>query len=92
MKKFFIRIDPSTINLNQNRFVVHFDSGDLIVTLDLIQEVTQLPIPTHHAAPMAFIDYLTLMGIQCMEMDRGLVPALLLETCMTLDIGSSTIS
>ena len=65
-------IDRSTINLDQNRFVIHFDSGNLIITLDLIQKVTQLLIPIHHIAPMALIDYLPLMDIRCTEMNRGL--------------------
>jgi len=30
VKKFSISINPSTINLDQNCFVIHFDSGDLI--------------------------------------------------------------
>ena len=72
VKKFSISINPSTINLDQNCFVIHLDSGDLIVMLDLVQEVTQHSIPTHNVAPMALIDYLPLMGIRCTEMDRGL--------------------
>ena len=40
--------------------------------LDMVQEVAQLLIPTHHVALMALIDYLPLMGIRCTEMDRGL--------------------
>ena len=36
VKKFFISIDPSTINLDQNCFVVHLESGDFIVTIDPI--------------------------------------------------------
>ena len=54
--KNYLSINPATIDLEQNYFAIHLDSGDLIVTIALIQEVTQLPIPPHHAAPMALID------------------------------------
>ena len=31
--------------MDQNQSVVHFDSSDLIVSVDLIHEVTQLSVP-----------------------------------------------
>ena len=65
-------IENATIELDQNHFVVHLDNRDLLIAIDLIQEVTQLPILPHHAAPMDLIDYMPFMGIWCTEMDQGL--------------------
>jgi len=51
VKKFYESIDPTIINLDQHQFIVHFDSGNLIITVDLIHRVTQLLIPhttLHH--------------------------------------------
>ena len=36
VKKFYMNIDPSMINLDQNHFIVHLGSGDLIIMVDLI--------------------------------------------------------
>jgi len=52
--------------------MVCFESDDLIITVDLIHNVTQLPIPSHHAAPLALINYMPLIGVWCTEMDHGL--------------------
>ena len=35
----------TTINLEHNKFLVHLDHGDLLVTLEAIEEVTQVPVP-----------------------------------------------
>ena len=71
---------------------MHFDSADLHDFVNLIHEVTQLPVTPHHATPLVLIDYMPLMGVRCTEMDRGLCVKLLLETCTTLDVGSNTTS
>jgi len=55
-KKFYINIDPLTININLNQFTIYFDSGDIIKTADLIHGVTHILIPPLHAAPLALID------------------------------------
>ena len=38
--------------------------------INLIHDV-KIPIPPLHDPPLAFIDYMPLMGIRCTEMDRG---------------------
>jgi len=42
VKRFYMGMDASTIDLDLNQFVVHFDSGDLLVILDTKVEVTQI--------------------------------------------------
>jgi len=71
VRKFYTGIDTIFIDLNQNQFLVHLESRDLLVTIDRIQEVTQLPIPPQHTAPLALIDCMTIMGVHCIELDRG---------------------
>ena len=51
--------------------LIHLDGGDLIIMVELIPEVPSFRFP-QHAASLALIDYMPLMGIRCMEMDRGL--------------------
>ena len=72
VKKFYLRIDVMTINLNLNQFLVYLDNGDLLVTLETIEEITQILTPPQHAASLPLIDYMTLMGARCTELDRGL--------------------
>ena len=40
IKQFCTGIDASTIDLHLNQFVVHFDTRDLLVTIDTIAKVT----------------------------------------------------
>ena len=46
VKKFYLGIDVTIIDLHLNQFLVHFDHGDLLVTLDTIKAVTQIPAPS----------------------------------------------
>jgi len=50
--KFYTHLDASTIDLDLNQFRVHFDTGDLLVNIDTIEAVTQIPSPPQHAAPI----------------------------------------
>jgi len=72
VRKFYTDIDTTSVDLNRNQFLVHLDSGDLLVTIDRIHEVTQLTIPPQHTTPLALIDYMTIMGVQCTELDQDL--------------------
>jgi len=72
IKQFYTGIDASTIDLIFNQFVVHFNTGDLLVTLDTIAEVTQISSLPQHTAPLPLIDYMAIMGVRCTQLDRGL--------------------
>ena len=43
-----------------------------MVTTETIQEVTQMPSPPQHIAPLPLIEYMTLIGTRCTGQDRGL--------------------
>ena len=43
--KFYTHLDASTIDLDLNQFIIHFDTGDLLVNIDTIEAVTQIPSP-----------------------------------------------
>ena len=62
VKKFYLEIDAMIINLDLNQFLVHLDHGDLLVTLETIEEATQILARLLHAASLPLIDYMTLMG------------------------------
>jgi len=65
IKKFYTRVDMTTINLEHNQFLVHLDHDDLLVTSKAIEEATQVPVPPKHAAPLLLIDYMPLMSARC---------------------------
>jgi len=62
VKKVYVNIDPSTINIDLNQFVVHFNSSNLIISIDLIHELTQLLISPQNVAPLVLIDLHALDG------------------------------
>ena len=72
VRKFYLAIDTDPINLDLNQFIVHLDRGDLLVTIETIQEVMQVPSPPQHIAPLLLIEYMTLIGARCTEQDRDL--------------------
>ena len=72
IKQFYTGIDASTIDQILNQFVVHFDTGDLLVTLDIIAEVTQISSLPQHTAHLSLIDYMAIMGVRYTQLDRGL--------------------
>ena len=39
VKKFYLRIDAMTINVDLNQFLIHLDHEDLLVTLETIEKV-----------------------------------------------------
>jgi len=72
VRKFYLGIDTDSINLDLNQFIVQLTHRDLLVTIETIQEVTQVSSPPQHIAPLPLIEYMTLMGVRCTEQDRGL--------------------
>jgi len=48
--KFYTHLDASTIDLNLNRFTVHFDIRDLLVDIDIIEAATKILSP-HSTLP-----------------------------------------
>ena len=51
---------------------MHFDSGDLVVNVNTIEEITQILCPPQHVAPLPLIGYIFIMGVRCQEKDHGL--------------------
>ena len=43
--QFYTNIDASTIDNDLHQFIVHFNSGDLVVNINTIDEITQIPCP-----------------------------------------------
>jgi len=72
VKKFYTCIDTPTIDLGHHQFTVHFDTEDIIVKVDMIEDYTQIPSAPRHNEPLPFIEYMTIMGARCMEQDCGL--------------------
>ena len=65
VKKIYLGIDTTTIDLEHNQFFVHFNHEKLLVTLEAIDEVTQIPVPPQHvAAPLPLIDYMLIRVAQ----------------------------
>ena len=89
MKQFYLGIDIETID--HDHFVVHFAHGDLAVTRDTIEAVTQVPSPPQHVATLPLIDYLTLMGVRCTELDMVFEQISYFVTFIALDVGSNAI-
>jgi len=72
VKLFYVSIDRASINFDTNQFMVHMPTGDLIITVDMLEDCTQVPSNTHHRDPLPLIDYMIVMGARCTEQDRGL--------------------
>ena len=62
-------IDTSTLDVDRNQFMVYFDSGDLLVTLDVIAEVTQISSLPQHPASLPLFDCMTIVGVRCTQLD-----------------------
>ena len=69
VKKIYLGIDVATID--HDYFVVHLNHGDFEFTRDTIEEVTQIPSSPQHVAPLPLIEYMTLMGVRCTEIEHG---------------------
>ena len=51
---------------------MHFDTGDIIVTIDMIEDYRQVPSLSQHNEPLPIIQYMAIMGARCTEHDHGL--------------------
>jgi len=47
-------------------------TGDIVITLNLLEDYTHVPSNPHHRVPLPLIDYMTVMGARCTEQDKGL--------------------
>jgi len=72
VKLFYNFIDYASVNFDTYQLLVHMPTGDIIVTLLLLEELTHVPCNPHHSDPLPLIDYMTVMGARCTEQDRGL--------------------
>ena len=49
--QFFTQIDTNTINYDQQTFIVHFETGDIIVNVNTLEMVTHIPCLPQHDTP-----------------------------------------
>jgi len=54
VRSFYLGIDTASINQALNQFTVHLDHGNLLLTIEAIEEVTQVPSPPQHIAPFLY--------------------------------------
>ena len=47
-------------------------TGDLVITVDMLEDYNQILSNPHHCDPLPSIDYMTVMGTRCTEQDKGL--------------------
>ena len=92
VKLFYANIDQASIDLDTHQFTVHLATGDIIVTVDMLEDCTQVPINPHYSDPLPLIEYMTMMGARCIEQDRGSKSIPLFLTYIALDTGSNTTS
>ena len=55
-------IDQASINFDTNQFGVHLPTGDIVITLALLEEFAHVPSNPHHRNLLPLIDYMTVMG------------------------------
>ena len=72
VKRFYTCIDTTTIDLDNHQFTVHFDTGDINVTVDMIEDCTQVPSLPQQSEPLPLIEYMAIMAARCTEQDYGL--------------------
>jgi len=69
---FYTHNNTSTIDHDLCTFIVHFDSGDFVVNINMIEMVIQIPCPPQYDVPLPLVDYMTVMGVRFEEKDRVL--------------------
>jgi len=72
VKEFYTCIETTTIDLDHHQFTVHFETGDIMVTIDIIEDYTQVSSSPLHTEPLPLIEYMSIMGVPYVEYDRGL--------------------
>ena len=70
--QFYTQIDTNTIDHDLQIFIVHVETGDIIVNLNTLEMVTYIPCLPQHDAPLSLIEYMTVKGVRCEEKDSGL--------------------
>ena len=66
---------------------MHFDTSDIIVTVDMIEDYTQVSSLPQHSEPLPLIEYMVIMGARCKEKDHWLRLALPSAVSIALDDG-----
>ena len=92
IKIFYSSIDQTTIDLYAYQFTVHLVTGDIIITIDMIEDYAQVPSNPHHSEPLLLIEYMTIMGAVALSRTMGSKLVQPLEIYIALDDGSNTIS
>jgi len=52
VKLFYAHIDQASIDFDNHQFTVHLPTGDIIVTVDMLEDYTQVPSNPHHSDPL----------------------------------------
>jgi len=72
IKLFYTSIDQASISFDTYQFMVHMPTGDIVITLNLLEDYTHVLSNSYHRDPLRLIDNMTIMGFRCTEQDRGL--------------------
>jgi len=56
--QFYTQIDTNTIDHDHHNFVVHFESRDIVVSINTLKIVTHVPCPSRHDATLPPIEYM----------------------------------
>ena len=67
VKLFYTSINQASINFDTYQILVHLPTGDIVITLALLEEFTHVPYNPHHRDPLPLIDYMTVMGARCIK-------------------------
>ena len=51
VKLFYVNLDQATIDLDTHQFTVHLATRDIIVSIDMLEDYTQVPSNPHHNDP-----------------------------------------
>ena len=60
-------------------------TGDLVITVDMLEDYTHVPSNPHHRDLLLLIDYMTVMGLAISNRVRGSKPALYFAAYIALD-------
>ena len=70
--QFYTQLDKNSIDHDQQTFIVYFETRDIIVNVNTLELVTQVPCLPQHDAPLPLIEYMTIMGVRREKKDHGL--------------------
>jgi len=89
IKLFYTSIDQASINFDTNQFMVHMPTGDIVITLNILEDYTHVPSNPHHRDPLPLIDYMTDRGLAVPSKIGGSKPVLRFAISIALDAGSN---